>query len=66
MFKQNRQSLGKSELQKVNDDSSDPRTLKIIEYRQPKVHFLGDLEKVQANYSGSNLDGSSGNFYYSG
>ena len=66
MFKQNHQSFQsfeKSELPQVNHNSSDSKNLKIIEYRQPEVYYLGELETVQGNYSGSQTDAGR-NFYY--
>lgn len=65
MFNKNYKLSEKSELQQVNDKLSDLNALKMIEYRSPEVHFLGDLEKVQADYSGQYLDGNSANFFYS-
>ncbi len=66
MSNKNYKTSEKSELQQVNDNLFESNALKIVEYRSPEVHFLGDLEKVQANYAGQYLDGSSSNFYYSG
>lgn len=63
MFNQNRKSLENLELQMVNDNLPDSKESKIREYRQPEVHHLGNLEKVQGNYSGSQTDASR-NFYY--
>ncbi|ELS04348.1 hypothetical protein Xen7305DRAFT_00040780 [Xenococcus sp. PCC 7305] len=63
MFKHNRQFFGKPELLQINHNSFNSKDLKVIEYRQPKVHLIGNLEKVQANYAGSQTDASR-NFYY--
>ena len=65
MSNQNLEFQERSEMQIVNSNQNDkiPNRLK---YRQPQMYSFGSLETVQAYYSGSYVDGSSGQYFYNG
>ncbi len=65
MSNQNLESQGRSEMQIVNSNQKDKISNR-IKYRQPQMYSFGSLETVQAYYSGSYVDGSSGQYFYNG
>ena len=52
MSKQNLKSYTKSRLNPV-------KISKRLPYRQPEIHFLGSLKRVESGYEGDCIDGNS-------
>ena len=57
--------MSKKNLKSVTKSLSNPvKISKRLPYRQPEMHFLGSLKKIQSGFSGSFIDGD--NRPYSG
>ena len=57
--------MSKKNLKSLTKSLSNPvKTSKLLPYRQPEMHFLGSLKKIQSGFSGSFIDGD--NRPYSG